>query len=190
MGELFAKSVHARVFKEMGTPGCATCHQNHDIQPASPEMVGVGEGSVCVTCHAADDKGGQTAAEMRTLLDTLRREQATARGILERAEEAGMEVSQAQFELNGANDALVKARAAVHAFSLDVVKKEAEPGLAISARAYARGARALEELRFRRMGLGVSLVIILGLIAGLILKIRQLEHRTTMDDADRDRGGP
>ena len=87
-----------------------------------------------------------------------------------------MEVSQAQFALNGVQDALVKARAAIHAFKVDAVKKETEPGLGISAKAYARGVRALEELQFRRKGLAVSAVIILALIGALVLKIRQLDR--------------
>jgi len=35
----------------------------------------------------------------------------------------------------------------------------------------------LDDLKFRRQGLGVSLVIIVSLIVGLILKIRQLDRR-------------
>ena len=35
MAELFAKSIHAKVFAQMGAPGCATCHENHGIQAAS-----------------------------------------------------------------------------------------------------------------------------------------------------------
>ena len=88
-----------------------------------------------------------------------------------------MEVSQAQFELNGAKDAVVKARAAIHAFTVQAVKKEIEPGLQTGAKAYARGVRALEELQFRRKGLAVSLVIIVALIAGLVFKIRELDRR-------------
>jgi hypothetical protein len=88
-----------------------------------------------------------------------------------------MEVSQAQFELNGARDALVKAQAAVHAFTVEGVRKEAEPGFAVSAKAYGRGVRALDELQFRRKGLAVSVLIILAVIAGMVVKIRQLERR-------------
>ena len=87
-----------------------------------------------------------------------------------------MEVSQAQFDLNGAKDALVKARAAVHSFSVEGVKKEVEPGLGISAKVYAKGVRALDEIQFRRKGLAVSAVIILCLVVGLVLKIRSLER--------------
>jgi len=177
MAELFAKSVHARVFAQMGAPGCATCHNNHDIQPASTEMVGLGDKAICAQCHGASDKGGRTATEIRVLLDSLRAQHQKAGAILDRAEHAGMEVSQARFDLNGANDALVKARAAVHAFSLEAVKKEAEAGLAIGAKAHARGERALEELQFRRKWLGVSLAIVLVLIGTLVVKIRQIERR-------------
>ena len=177
MAELFARSAHAKVFAQMGAPGCATCHDNHEIRAAGDELLGLGAGSVCVACHAAEDKGGQGAVAMRGLLDSLQTEAGRARAILLQAERAGMEVSQAQFELNGVNDTLVKARAAVHAFSLEAVKKEAEPGLAESGKAYARGVRALEELEFRRKGLAVSVVLILVLIGGLVIKIRQLDRR-------------
>jgi hypothetical protein len=177
MAELFAKSVHAKVFTQMGAPGCATCHENHAIRPASDALLGLAPGAVCATCHAAEDKGGKAAVEMRGLIDSVRAETDRARTVLLQAEHAGMEVSQAQFDLNGARDALVKAQAAVHAFAVEAVKKEAEPGLAVSAKAYARGLRALDELQFRRKGLAVSALIILAVIGGLVVKIRQIERQ-------------
>jgi hypothetical protein len=183
MADLYAKSPHAKAFQHMGVPGCATCHDNHAIKPAAVEMVGLGEGSVCAGCHAKDDAGGKAAAAIRGMLDGLRAEHGRAAATLEKAEHAGMEVSQARVDLSGANDALVKARVAVHAASVDAVRKEADVGLGIAAKALGRGVRALEELDFRRRGLGVSLVIIVALIAGLILKIRQLDRRRRRADA-------
>jgi hypothetical protein len=177
MADLFKGSVHSKVFAQMGEPGCATCHDNHEIKPASVEMLGVAPGSVCEKCHTADDAGGKAATEMRGLLDKLRGESQQAGTLLTRAEHAGIEVSQAQFDLNGARDALVKARAAVHGFKVEPVKQEVEAGLSISAKAHARGLRALDELAFRRKGLAASLVVILVLIVGLVVKIRQVERR-------------
>ena len=136
------------------------------LAPGSP-----GSGSADSLRHVS----GKAAAEMRRQIDALVGEHARAGAILARAEQSGMEVSQAQFDLEGARSALVKARAAVHAFTPEAVKRETEPGLAIGSKAYARGVRALEELAFRRKGLAVSVVIILALIGGLVLKIRQLE---------------
>ncbi len=65
---------------------------------------------------------------MRRLIDSLRVESDKAGELLQRAERAGMEVSQAEFDLNGARDDLVKARAAVHAFKVDAVKQAVELG--------------------------------------------------------------
>ncbi len=176
MNDLYAKSVHAKAFQQMGTPGCATCHDNHAIKHATVEMVGLTEGAVCATCHSKDDAGGKAAAGMRETLDALRSEHARAAGILQQAEHAGMEVSQPRVDLTGANDAFVKARVAVHTASLEAVRREAEVGRGIATKAYARGVRALDELKFRRQGLVVSLVIIVLLIAGLALKIRQVDR--------------
>jgi Doubled CXXCH motif (Paired_CXXCH_1) len=177
MADLFKKSVHAKAFADMGTPGCATCHENHAIQRPGDHMLGLGDKAVCSTCHAAGDKGGKTATDMRALLDSLNGEVRKAGAILLQAERAGMEVSQAEFDLNGAKDALVKARAAIHSFRVEPVKQEVDAGLSISAKAYARGVRAMQELRFRRVGLGVSLVVIVALMAGLVMKIRQVDRR-------------
>jgi hypothetical protein len=185
MADLFGKSAHARIFAQIGAPGCATCHQNHAITPASDELLGLGDKAVCTACHTGEDPGGKAATRMRQALDALAGEHERARAILARAEQAGMEVSQAQFDLNGAKDALIKARAAVHAFKPEVVTQEVEPGLAIGAKAYNRGVRALEELGFRRKGLAVSVVIILALIGGLVLKIRELERRPGRPGAPR-----
>jgi predicted CXXCH cytochrome family protein len=181
MADLFAKSVHARAFQAMGTPGCATCHENHAIREVSDEMLGTDAKAVCSGCHNAGEPAGKTAASLRQLVDELRNDSERAQAILTRAEHAGMEVSQPEFELNGAKDALVKARAAVHAFTVDAVKHEVEPGLAVSAKAYARGVRALEELRFRRIGLAVSALIIAGLVVALLLKIRQIDRRRVLE---------
>lgn len=176
-GELFSKSFHAQIFTQMGTPGCATCHQNHEIKKASDEMLGLGAGAVCANCHSREDKGGKTASQMGVLFASLKSSYEEAATLLSGAERAGMEVGQAQFELNGAQTALIKARAAVHAFRVEPVEKEIGEGLSISERAYLRGTRALEDLRFRRFGLTVSVVIILILVMGLVIKIRQLERK-------------
>jgi predicted CXXCH cytochrome family protein len=175
--ELFAKSPHAGAFAQMGVPGCATCHNNHEIKPTGDAMVGLDDRAVCATCHQAGDEGGKAAAGIRGALDTLQAQLAGADAILRRAEQAGMEVSQARFDLNGGHDALVKARAGVHAANLDTVVKEVDGGRSIAAKAHARGVRALEELRYRRTGLGVSLAIVLVVIAGLVVKIRQVDRQ-------------
>lgn len=175
--ELFNKSHHSKVFVQMGIPGCAACHDNHAILETSDNMLGLGDKAVCTRCHSEEDGGGKSAAAMRTMIDSLQAEYDKANGILLDAQHAGMEVSQAQFELNEAKTALVKARAAIHAFSVVAVKKEIDPGLQVSAKAYARGVKALDELGFRRKWLAVSVAIILALIGGIVVKIGDMERK-------------
>jgi hypothetical protein len=175
--ELFSKSRHAQVFVQMATPGCATCHSNHEILPTTDAMLGIGGNAICGTCHTPQDTGGKTAAAMRQSVDKLRTEYEAAHTILTNAEHAGMEVSQPLFELNEAKTALIKARASIHGFNLDAVQAQVKPGLEISDKMHSRGIKALQELQFRRKGLAVSVLIIVALIVGLVLKIRRLETR-------------
>ncbi len=175
--DLFNKSRHAQVFVQMGTPGCATCHSNHEIVPASDAMLGIGGNAICSTCHTPNDNGGKTAIGMRESIDSLRIAYERANGLLSTAEHDGMEVSQPLFELNEAKTALIKARASSHGFNLEGVKAQVKPGLEISEKSRARGLRALDELQFRRKGLAVSVVIIIALIVGLVVKIRHLEQK-------------
>lgn len=176
MADLYSQSLHAQMFTLLGKPGCATCHDNHDIHEANDELLGLGEGAVCTQCHVEGAGGGLGAVAMRSLIDSLHAEFDSAESILSRAENAGVEVSQVLFDLRGAQTALVRARAAVHAFKVDAVREEVEAGLAITSNAHARGMDALGELRFRRLGLAISSLIIVLLIAGLVLKIKQLER--------------
>jgi len=89
-----------------------------------------------------------------------------------------MEVSEGRLQLGNAQSSLVQARAAIHAFDVDSVTRYADEGLAISSEAWSRGDRALRELRDRRLGLAVSVALILALVAGLVMKIRYSERAT------------
>jgi hypothetical protein len=173
--DLFNKSSHSEIFVQMGIPGCAICHSNHGIIETSDAMLGAGDKSACVTCHPAPSAGATLAAGMFGSIDRLKASYEKADGVLKKAEQAGMEVSQPLFELNEAKTALIKARAAIHGFDQSILEKEIGPGLKITEKAYARGVKALDELQYRRMGLAVSVLIIVALIIGLILKIRQME---------------
>lgn len=175
--ELFNKSAHSKIFAQMGISGCATCHSNHAIVETSDAMLASGDKSACVTCHPAGSSGGALAASMLGSIDRLKTGYEKALAVLTKAEHAGMEVSQPLFELNEAKTTLIKARATIHGFDQALLDKEVEPGVAVSEKAYARGVKAMNELQFRRKGLAISTLIILALIIGLILKIRQMERK-------------
>lgn len=173
--ELLEISGHPAAFLRLGKPGCVACHDNHAIHQTSDSMLGVGETSVCVECHGADDPEGRDAVRMRELIEQLKLERQRSDSLLERAEAAGLEISQARFELEDATNAIVRARTSTHSASVDSVKARVDEGLAITTRAWERGRGAFRDLRIRRLGLAVSSVIIVILIAGIVMKIRETE---------------
>ncbi|MDH3427530.1 MAG: cytochrome c3 family protein [Gemmatimonadota bacterium] len=179
IGQYFALSPHDSVFVSAESPGCATCHGNHAIQLANDELLGLGELSTCggAGCHSETDEGGQAAAQMLVLVDSLIRAQSRADSILTAAEHAGMPVDHPRFELAQVQNAIVVARAILHTAKLDSLRAKVDEGLTLSAAGFEAGQGAFAELRTRRTGLAVSAVFILFLILGLLMKIRHLETR-------------
>jgi hypothetical protein len=186
---LFEGSRHPVAFMRLGKPGCAGCHDNHAVRQTSDEMLGTGHGSVCGECHDADDPEGKAANGMREIIERLKVERARADSLLAHAEEAGLEVSQAHFELEDATNAIVRARASTHSASVDSVKARVDEGLEVTSRAWQRGKGAFRDLRIRRIGLAVSSLIIVVLIAGIVMKIHEVEARRRPDDDSRESDG-
>ena len=176
MAEQFARSGHVQTFEEAGRPGCVTCHGNHDVQTPSDDFLAERNQDVCRACH--DSPGDPHANEflaMRALIDSLEGEAQRGLATLREAENRGMEVSTALFELDDVGDALIKARSAVHTFHLESVATEVGAGLVVTGAAQVRGQEALDEHGYRRVGLAFSVSIILVLIGGLVFKIRELD---------------
>jgi len=154
---------------------CMVCHDNHAVQPPKPEMLGVGPQSTCTGCHSPGDPEYQMAADMANAAATLRERLATAKDTLDRAERAGMEVSADRFALQEGQNKLVEVRVLTHSFDRERFLAAAGEGTAVADGGIAAGRRAFRELRNRRLGLGVSLLVILAVITGLYLKLRQIE---------------
>jgi hypothetical protein len=156
---------------------CMVCHDNHAVRPPTAEMLGVGPKSTCITCHVPGDKEYRAAQDMAEAAARLRSSLGEARTLLERAERAGMEVSADVFALREAQDKVVEARVLVHSFDEQRFMAAVDAGLAVAEKGVRAGHRAFRELRQRRLGLGVSLVVILAVIAGLVLKARELDRK-------------
>lgn len=173
--QLFEKSPHQAAFSKAGFPGCVTCHSNHEIKHPSDEMIGTGSHAVCVECHTQGDAGYNTAADMKAKLTELDSALTSSNSILNTAEREGMEVGEAKLQASQARDALVKSRVTIHAFDSAEMDRDVTPGLKLAKETYAAGQRALGERRFRRVGLGVSLIAIAIVLIGLRLYLRQIE---------------
>jgi predicted CXXCH cytochrome family protein len=103
--ELFQKSPHGAVFTSQKMAGCTVCHASHATEPASRAML-TGKNAVCRRCHSAGSAGGKAAAEIARLI-------------------AGLEAAGP-----GSNEALARARVAVHTFDVAAIRRAAEPIMA------------------------------------------------------------
>ncbi|MFQ5628717.1 MAG: cytochrome c3 family protein [bacterium] len=176
--ELFQASPHKVAFDEEELPECETCHDNHAIEPPTDAMLGVGEQSMCTDCHDDDSKGYLVAAVMAGKIDSLKHNIAAADSLVGVAHRAGMEVSEAQFNVNDANEFLIKARTMIHALSTTKLNDVTKPGNELATTAYEQGITALDGLQFRRKGLALSLFFILILAIGLYYKIKEVDQKT------------
>lgn len=174
--QLFQTSPHKDAFATMGFPGCVTCHSNHAIQHPTDKMIGTGPNAVCTKCHTEGDSGSKQAEAMHSQLVKLASANATSEAELDRVERQGMEVSQAKLQVAEARDALLKARVTVHAFSESDLKHDIDTGLEKSRQVQAAAEKAHEEWKFRRVGLGLSLVMIALTLVGLGFYIKNLER--------------
>ena len=176
MADHLEESGHDVIFSEAELPGCATCHGNHEIHRPGDEDLGRVSDEVCTECHDPGTPEAAVFPAMRAMIDSLLVGRERAETALARAEDVGMEVSQAQFELEEVTNALTKARTAIHAMRLEPVRTEIESGLEIVRASMERGEEALWEHWYRRVGLAVSAGFIVLLIAGIVLKVRQIER--------------
>lgn len=172
--ELFKKSKKADLFKSMGTGDCLTCHSNHHIEHPQASWIGLDDKAICSTCH--DDKmpGAAVITSVRKGFDDLQGRLASAQDVLDRAETAGMLVEDGKLALHNAAEAHVRMRVLVHTFAgppFDEVLKE---GVTAADQAHTIGTDAMNELQYRRRGLAVATIVILGFLATLFVKIRKL----------------
>jgi predicted CXXCH cytochrome family protein len=173
--QLFDASPHKAAFAALEVGACVTCHSNHRVRSPSDLMLGTGPQSACVQCHVEGDSGHTAATAFQRRLGDLQTAITGSGELLERAEQYGMEVSEAKLEQAQARDAITKARVTIHSFSLPRVEEDVKAGLKLAEKTRQAGLLALAERDFRRKGLGVSLLTIVLVVIALRLYIRKIE---------------
>jgi hypothetical protein len=130
----------------------------------------------CGDCHIDPDSPGLQAAHRHlTTMSQLIGLTARAERLLLAAHRGGVETRDARQAIDGAVDSQIELEVLVHAFDTDgeYAEKYAE-GVQHAEIALAAGTAALQELRFRRQGLGIALILIVLVLIALGLKIRQI----------------
>ncbi|MGD8395534.1 MAG: cytochrome c3 family protein, partial [Candidatus Eiseniibacteriota bacterium] len=126
--ELFEQSPHAPAFAEAEIKECDYCHGHHAIEEPTDAMLGLGDSAVCGDCHDTSDAGGQVALRLATMVDSLRTLQEEAGSLIHDAEQRGMPVEEAVYELGEGHENLVKMRTEIHAFAVDAVEDDFRSG--------------------------------------------------------------
>ena len=115
---------------------------------------------------------------MRAAIDSLALMEDRARTLIDEAEQKGMEVSESKFKLRSVRQARLESRTTVHAFDTQRLLEVANGGKA-TAETIARDAEeAVDEYYFRRIGLGVSTLIITILAISLFFYIKRIERNS------------
>jgi predicted CXXCH cytochrome family protein len=172
--ELFKASKKAAVFAEMGQSDCLTCHSNHHIVAPDQTWISLEGEAICATCHDETTPGALVIRSVRKGFDDLQQRMRDAEGVLSRAETAGMLIEDGKLAMHDATEAHVRMRVLVHAFASPPFDEVLEEGLAAADKSRAVGDAAMDELQYRRRGLAVATLLILGFLATLFVKIRQL----------------
>jgi hypothetical protein len=175
--QLYDTSPHKKAFASAGMAGCVTCHSNHAIHKPSDSMIGTGPQAVCTNCHTQGDGGLALAASVHQEFGGVQEQIQRSDQILTRAASDGMEVSQAQMDLNEARDRLTKARVTMHSFNQKKIDEDVNAAKIVSAKTYQAGLQAMKERDYRRMGLGISLITIAMMLLGLKLYISDIEKK-------------
>lgn len=172
--DLFRASPKKAIFEAIGQAECLVCHGNHRIEPPQDAWIGITQGAVCAMCHDNTTNGSQTIVRMRQQFDALSAAITAADAALTRADRAGMLVDEGRAALQEAHERQINARVMLHAFVAGPFDGVTAPGLAAAGRAEASGNQALQELQYRRQGLAVAALLIVGFLVTLGFKIRNL----------------
>jgi predicted CXXCH cytochrome family protein len=175
--ELFSRSPHKKAFDRQNLPECETCHGNHSIIAATDKLLGAESPAVCVQCHSSHEytTGYVAARTMRAIVDSLVSFEELARTLVDEAEQKGMEVSDQKFRLRSVRQARLESRTTIHAFDENRLREVAGGGIETAHSIAAHAQEAIDEYYFRRIGLGVSTLIITLLVIGLYLYIKKIE---------------
>ena len=174
--ERFDLSPHKDAFAALQQAACEGCHGNHAIAHPEDDRIGVGEKQVCGSCHSAGDVGATAAVAISGALAKATAAVTGAERRVERVKRAGMLMDDAEVKLEDAHQSLVVAQVEIHTVNPARVEDQTKAVLTNTGVAEKLAAAAEAEIRYRRTGLFISLVVIAAAMVALILKVRAIER--------------
>ncbi len=186
-GMLFDSSRHKKAFEEHKWPECGQCHGHHDIQKPTVSLIGNTTDTLCGKCHAENSKDNpkcnETAKHFRTTLDEMIAGREEVSGEVEHLAEMGLDIEPVTRSLSDLDEAVTQSKAKVHSFSMSTFDAAAKPGTEALQKSRQEIGEAHNEFQFRRRGLVGAIVFMMLLVAGIGLKLRELER--SRKDSDK-----
>lgn len=174
--ERFDLSPHKDAFAALQQAACEGCHGNHAIAHPDDDWIGVGQKQTCGSCHSAGDAGATAAAAISGALERATAAVTGARRRVEHVKRAGMLMDDAEVKLEDAHQSLVVAQVEIHTVNPARVEAQTKAVVTDAGLAEKLAAAAETEIRYRRTGLFISLVVIAFAMVLLILKVRSIER--------------
>ncbi|MFI5181334.1 MAG: cytochrome b N-terminal domain-containing protein, partial [Thermoanaerobaculia bacterium] len=177
---LFDGSPHKKAFEKNRWPECATCHNNHLIEPPADAMMKPGNTGLCVDCHKKFGKPIciETASFFYTTVTGLAGQSASLGKEVNRLAERGFDVDDLRFQAGSVNDALQKTRLAIHTFDRSDFLRNSEAAARSIEELRGGTAKVWAEYRYRRNGLLLATALISLFALLLFAKIRQVDRKT------------
>jgi predicted CXXCH cytochrome family protein len=175
--QYYSTTTMAKEFEAEGVHGCEQCHGNHLVEETNDAMVGVGEQSVCMDCHAEGDDGYEAAKEIHNQLTGLVALYDSAKTKQEKVRRIGMDDVDIEFQLQESHQSLIQARTLVHTFSAERVAEKTGEGIEKARQALEMAREEIKENQVRRLGFGVATLFITVLVVALFFKVRDIEKR-------------
>jgi hypothetical protein len=176
---LFDGSKHKHAFDQHNWPECGQCHSNHAIAKTHDSMLGTGPGQLCGDCHREYAKDTpdciKTADYFRDTITQLDQARTRFIAVSEKFAARGVDVEPINNQLTELGDALKKSRTYMHSFSRETFQQVAAPGKEAVKRTDSLVDKAIQELKYRQIGLAVSIGLIGLLMLAIYLKLRQME---------------
>jgi hypothetical protein len=174
--ERFDLSPHKDAFAALQQAACEGCHGNHAIAYPQDDWIGVGKKQTCGSCHSAGDTGARAAAAISGALGRATAAVTGAQARVDRVRRAGMLMDDAEVKLEDAHQSLVVAQVEIHTVNPARVEVQTKAVLIDTGVAEKLAAAAETEIRYRRTGLFISLVVIAFAMVLLIFKVRAIER--------------
>jgi len=173
--ELFENSPVKKAMEDQGKRACVTCHGNHGVQHPTDDMLLSGRLGVCGQCHKPGSPGERASetiiARFRGLLGRI----SDGDSLLALAERRGMETGVGRAAWREAQDHVINVRAAIHSFDFAQISTVLADGEKTADAGLGHARTALRDWRTRRVGMALSLGVILVLIGLLALRVRRLD---------------